>query len=97
MSQQIAASTPLLIQVSITERPPAIMLSKLADQFSYLFISIQKVLTPPIKINKTKGEIIEYLRSGVPLQDIADGIGSTDTELRQMLESTAGDENHEEM
>jgi len=97
MMMQYAADTkPLLVQVSIIERPPAAMVMKLTDKFSAFSVAAQRVLVPPVQQNITREKIVKKIQEGVPIRDIADDVGITEKELREMLEGTTGDENHEE-
>jgi hypothetical protein len=95
MCQYMANSIPLLIQVAKTERTPSALLIKLTEQFADLFIAIQRVLTPPMKLNITKEQIIQNIQAGIPLRDIADGIGVTEKELREMIEGNTEEDNDE--
>jgi len=92
MTQYMADSIALLIQVSKTERPPAALLAKLSEKFSDFFVSLQRVLVPPMRLPLTKGQIIENLQSGVSMKDISDGAGYSEVELRALLSDNNVDE-----
>jgi predicted TPR repeat methyltransferase len=85
-----------LIQVSKIERPPAALVAKLTDKFSEFFVAVQRVLVPPMKLKITKKQLIENLKSGVSMQDIAEGTGQTEAELRELLKGPDEDENESE-
>lgn len=96
MSQRIANSIPLLIQVAKTERTPSALLVKMTEQFADLFGAIQRVLTPPMKLNIPQEEIIKNFQDGVSIKDIADGTGVNEAELRAMLKGKIVSEDEKE-
>lgn len=85
MVASFSDAEPILLEVASLDKPPAALLSKLADKFSAVFVSIQRVLNPPLKIPITKDQIIENLQSGASLQDIAEATANTEAELRALL------------
>jgi hypothetical protein len=77
---------PLLLQVAKIENPSATLLSQLADKFSDVFISFQRVFAPPIKIPLEKKDIVKHLENGASLDDISAGYGHDEKDLRAILQ-----------
>lgn len=94
MMQAISNCEPLLLQVAKIDNPPMSLLSKLGDRFSYVFVAMQSVLSPPLKIPLKKEELIQHLKEGDSIENISIGYGQDQDDLRRMLqqEKLDGDE-----
>jgi len=96
MTQRLADCIPLLITVSKTKNPPTILIEKLTNKFADMFVAVQHVFVPPIRVDITRKQVIEHLQNGVSMKDVSDGTGMSEAELRNMIVGTDDSESETE-
>jgi len=73
-------------------------LNDLAKNYSDLLMAMQKVMTPPLRLEISPEKVSHLVEKGVPIQEISKATGHSEDELRAMLtqariEATQGAEN----
>lgn len=78
-------------------RPNEGMLTQIENKFSALFQSIEKVLAPPIRLEITRAEIYDKIKSGMPYEEVAEATGQTEEDLRMLFQQEQSSRTAEEM
>ena len=86
--QQLGRCDAILIHVANLDNPrvlPKELLTNLRTEFSNLFSAMQRVITPPVRIEIPREELVGLVREGVPLTEIAKATGYDEETLRMIL------------
>ena len=84
LKQEVAKYHAILSEISIA-KPGKEILGKATQQLSNVLTHIQRVITPLIKIELPREQLVKLAKGGVPLGEVAKVTGHTEEDLRIML------------
>ena len=95
LKQEVAKYHALLTELTLKKAPSEGTISKATEQLGRVLSAIQRVITPLIKIELPREELVRLTESGVPPSEIAKVTGYSEEDLRMLL-AQARAEAHEE-
>jgi len=84
LKQEVAKYHATLTEISVA-KPGKETLGKATQQLSNVLTAIQRVITPLVKIELPKEQLVRLAKGGVPIGEVAKVTGYSEDELRMML------------
>ena len=85
LKQEVAKYHAILTELTLKKAPSNEVISKATNQLSNVLMAIQRVITPLVKIELPKDELVKLAGRGIPVSEIAKVTGYSEEDLRIML------------
>ena len=85
LKQEVAKYHALLSELEMIKNPGKEITNRVTQQLSNVLTAMQRVITPLVKIELPKEQLVKLARGGVPIGEVAKVTGYSEDELRMML------------